>query len=134
MSTKNGAREGPGEPREVLGDPRGLPGVPGGGQGSRLDSRGPLLGAIWPPFWMPFSIPFSSEFRAAFFNDFKKLSASLLAPFWEPKSIQEGLGREKVDLQKPLFYLSKTILFELGGPPGLPKSLPETTSKFIPIV
>ena len=123
----------PGSPREVLGDPRGLPGVPGGGQGSRFDSRGPLLGAVRRPFWVSFSIPFSNEFRAVFFNDFKKLSASILAPFWEPKSIQEGLGREKVDLQKPLFYLSKTILFELGGSPGIPKSLPEATSKFIHI-
>ena len=119
--------EVPGSPREILGDPRGLPGSPGGGPGSRLDSRGPLLGAVWPPFWVPFSIPFSNEFRAAFFNDFKELSASILAPFWEPKSIQEALGREKVDLQKPLFYLSKSILFELGGCPGLPKSLPGAT-------
>ena len=91
----------PGSPREILGNPRGLRGVPGGGQGSRFDSRGPLLGAVWPPFWVPISIPFSNEFRAAFFNDVQTLSASILAPFWEPKSIQEGLGREKVHLQKP---------------------------------
>ena len=70
---------------------------------------------------------FSSEFPDVFFNDFGTHSGCILAPFWDPKSTSGALGHEKVDLQKTLFYLSKTILFELGGSPGLPISLPEAT-------
>ena len=44
-----------------------------------------------------------------------------MGPFGPPKSISGAPGDEKGDLKKPLFYLSKTILFNLGGPPGTPK-------------
>ena len=74
-----------------------------------------------------FLVTFSFKFRGIFFKDFGTLSGSIWAPFWEPKSTSEPLRREKVHLQKPLFYLSKTILFKLGGSPELPKSLPEAT-------
>ena len=80
---------------------------------------GSILGA--------FLVTFSFKFRGNFFKDFGTHSGSIWAPFWEPKSTSEPLRREKVDLQKPLFSLSKTILFELGGSPELLKSLPEAT-------
>ena len=81
-----------------MGDPRGLPGSPGAGPGSLLDSGGPPLGAVWAPFWVPFLNIFSFEFRGAFFNDFGRHSGSILAPFWDPKSTSGALGHEKVDL------------------------------------
>ena len=80
---------------------------------------GSILGA--------FLVTFSFKIRCNFFKDFRTHSGSIWAPFWEPKSTSEPLRREKVDLQKPLFSLSKNILFELGGSPELPKSLPEAT-------
>ena len=46
-----------------------------------------------------------------------------------PKSTSEGLGREKVDLRKPLFYLSKTMVFDLGAFPGTPKNVPGSAFK-----
>ena len=123
-------RRVPGTSREITGGPRGLPGSPGACPGSRLDSRGHPLGAVWAPFWVPFLFTFSSEFRDAFFNDFGTHSGSISAPFWDPKSTSGALGHEKVDLRKALIYLIKSILFEPEGSPGLPKSLPEATSKF----
>ena len=53
----------------------------------------------------------------------------MLAPFWHPKSTSEGLGREKVDLQKPYVFVRTTILFKLGGRPGAPKLAPGSPSK-----
>ena len=49
----------------------------------------------------------------------------ILAQFRVTKSTSAAPGDEKVGPRKPLFYLRKTILFELGGRPGLPKSTSE---------
>ena len=120
----------PGRSPESQGDPRRLRGSPGRVPGSVLDPPRPPLGAIWAPFRMPFFVFFSFEFPTAFFYNFGRHSGSIFAPFWLTKSASEPPGRKKVDMRKPLFYLGKTILFELGGSPGLPKSLPKATSEF----
>ena len=52
-----------------------------------------------------------------------------LVPESFPKSTSEALGHEKVDLQKPLFYLSKTIVFDFGAFPGTPKIVPGSAFK-----
>ena len=115
---------GPGGAKGLTGVSRGLP---GGSWRAIWAPQGPPRGAIWAPFWVPFWLHFSFKFRGNFFKDFGTHSGSIWPPFWEPKSTSEALRRDKVDLQKPLFSLSKTILFELGGSPELPKSLPEAT-------
>ena len=81
------------------------------------------MGSILGAFLVTFFLRISNNF----FEDFGTHSGSIWVPFWEPKSTSEPLRHEKVDLQKPLFSISKTILFELGGSPELPKSLPEAT-------
>ena len=126
-------QDDPGRSRGSQGAHWRLPGSPGRVLASHLGTPGPPRGSIWAPFLVPFWLQFSFKFRSNFFKDFGTHSGSIWVPFWEPKSTSEPLRREKVHLQKPLFYLSKTILFELGGSPGIPKSLPETTSKFIHI-
>ena len=50
---------------------------------------------------------------------------SILAPFWCPNSTPEALRREKVDLQKTMFSLRKTMVLGVGECPGAAKSLPE---------
>ena len=72
-----------------------------------------------------FRFHFFVEIRPSFFM----ILVLFLVPKSPPKSTSEGLGREKVDLQKPLFYLSKTIVFDLGAFPGTPKIHPGSAFK-----
>ena len=121
------SRGGPGRARGILGVSGGLPG----------GSRGALSTPQHPP-WEPSGLHFGClfgyfcplNFQLFFFYNFGRHSGSIFAPFWLTKSASEPPGCKKVDMRKPLFYLSKTILFELGGSPGLPISLPEATSEF----
>ena len=125
--SQEGSRGVPGRSQGSQGGSRRLPGSPGRLPATHLGTPGAPLGAIWVPFWVPFWLHFLFKFRSNFLKDFGTHSGSIWIPFWEPKSTTEPLKREKVHLQKSLFYLSKTILFEPGGFPGLPKSLPEAT-------
>ena len=120
-STKNGAREGPGE---VPGDHGWSSGSPGVSRGRPGEPFGLWRAPLWSRFGSilgAFSDTFSSEFRVGFFEDFGTHSGSIWAPFWEPKSTSEPLRHEKVDLQKPSFSSSKTILFKLRGCLEAPK-------------
>ena len=129
ISTKNGAREGPGEVPGDHGWSSGSPSVSRGRPGEPFGLRRAPLGSSSGSILVSFLAFFSLEFRGAFFNDFGRHSGSILAPFWDPKSISGALGHEKVDLWKTLFYLSKSILFEPEGPPGAPKIAPGSDLK-----
>ena len=81
------------------------------------------MGSILGAFLVTFFLRISNNF----FEDFGTHSGSIWVPFLDAKSTSERLRCAKVDLQKTLFSLSKSILFELVGSPELPKSLPEAT-------
>ena len=72
-----------------------------------------------------FRIQFLVEFRPRFLT-ILVLFLVLKSP---PKSTSERLSRRKVDLRKPLFYLSKTMVFDLGAFPGTPKNVPGSAFK-----
>ena len=65
------------------------------------------------------------EFRPRFFT----ILVLFLVPKSPPKSTSERLSRRKVDLRKPLFYLGKTMVFDLGAFPGTPKNVPGSAFK-----
>ena len=78
---------------------------------------GLVLGAFWVPFWLLVGLFFEyfhTDLLITFLVDSGRHSGSIFVPFWAPKSTSGAPGDEKVDLQKPLFYIRKTILFELG--------------------
>ena len=81
------------------------------------------MGSILGAFLVTFFLRISNNF----FEDFGTHSGSIWVPFLDAKSTLERLRCAKVDLQKTLFSLSKSILFELVGSPELPKSLPGAT-------
>ena len=63
-----------------------------------------IFNQFWVPFWVQsgtifvhFSLDVLVDFRGVFFYNFLLIWASILAPFWPPKSIPGALGREKVD-------------------------------------
>ena len=99
----------------VLEGPRGLAMV---GSKCVVTPVGALLAHL-------FRFQFLSEFR----SHFLMILELLLEPKSPQKSTSEGLGRGKVDLQKPLFYLSKTIVLDLGAFPGTPKIVPGSAFK-----
>ena len=61
---------------------------------------------------------------------FASISDLILEPFWSQKRSPEALENEKAILQKHLFYLSKTILFEVWPSPGTTKNVTKTLSEF----
>ena len=89
------------------------------------------------PFWLPFGFV-SVLFFGTCFNRF---SRSAFYDFWVAPGLHFGssLG-SKIDLDPPgerkgrasknKFYLSKTILFDLGGGPGPVKIALESPLKF----
>ena len=89
-------------------------GAPGLHFGSIL---APILESFWVCFWELKSITFLVCFCMPFGVD--------LGAFWEPKlrtlGAWRGTGSEKAILQKPLFYLQKTMFFEVRRPRGRPQ-------------
>ena len=57
------------------------------------------------------------------------LLASSVAPFLLPESTSGAPVGEEVGLRKTMFFFGKTILFELGGCPGAPKTVLIIVSK-----
>ena len=98
--------------------------VDAGGPGAQISLKnvqksGPNLYRFWDRFWLHFgsllvpfrgvfSILFSVDVRGTFFILFRSLSASVLLPFWAPKSTLDPPGVEKVNLQKTYVLSSKT--------------------------
>ena len=107
-------------------------GAPGLHFGSIL---APILEPFWVCFWELKSITFLVCFCMPFGVD--------LGAFWEPKWMTLGAwggpGSEKAILQKPLFYLRKTMVFEVGRPRGrtqihkkrVPKPIQKTSLKIM---
>ena len=127
-----GERSGPpgersGMPRERSGAPGELPCTP----------LGCHLGSIWAPFWLRFGVFVALDFPIRLLLDFGSILVSILAPFWCPNSTPEALRREKVDLQKTMFSLRKTMVLGVGECPGAAKiasgrhqkRMPNNTSK-----
>ena len=82
---------------------------------------GSHLGFIWAPFWLRFGVFVALDFLTRLLLDFGSILVSILAPFWCPNSTSEALGREKVDLQKTMFSLRKTMVLGFGECPGASK-------------
>ena len=106
---------------------------PFGPKSRQKSSPGAPQGAIWESFLVSFRGVFLMFFLVPFFIDFGRHSGSILAPFPVKKSTLGTPGREKVDDEKSLFYLRKTILFDFGGCPGTPKNAPGGVRKSDPI-
>ena len=82
------------------------------------------------PKWSPKSTSELYFSRFVFRANFASILALNLELFWHQTWSSEALGSEKATFRKPMFYLSKTILFEVWASPGTTKSTPETPSKF----
>ena len=119
------AREQPGSARECPGDAQERPVHP---RGALRGARGALPDLPWVPFGLhlgsvsaPSSHLFRVRFSIGFSIDFGSILVSILAPFWRPNSTSEALECEKVDLQKTMLSLRKTLVFDLGECPGAAK-------------
>ena len=93
----------PGRSWEIMGDPRGLPGTPGAGPGSLLDSGGPPFGAVLAPFWVPFLILFHLNFEVAFLTILGRILAPFGHHFGSQNRPRSPLGTKRSIFKNPSF-------------------------------
>ena len=97
--------------------------------GMTLESPRLDFGSSRAPFWLHFGSHFELVFGVfwelksmTFFDCFLMGFGAHLEAIWGPKMHQfgarGGTGGEKATLQKPLFYLRKTMVFEVRRPRG----------------